>query len=247
MPNLQFILPQKTIRWLVIWILLAINIGWIILALLNRELAVRLTLDDGIIQWAQFIFLLLTAFYCLRIVLGYRIFYGDKLIKYGFFALFALTLVVAFEEISWGQRIFNIRTPDAIKTLNIQNEINFHNLVFFHRHRHWLLLLFGIAGLTLIHLNTNKYRIDERFLFFSPPDFFRLAFSLILISGIALELAYIYLSLSAESMTKVFRFWAGRYSEIGELGVSITAFSYAAYEFNSLFFQNIHNVIKRSQ
>ena len=31
------------------------------------------------------------------------------------------------EEISWGQRLFGIATPEALKETNLQNEINLHN------------------------------------------------------------------------------------------------------------------------
>lgn len=35
---------------------------------------------------------------------------------------------LAMEEISWGQRIFGIETPAALKESNVQGEINLHNL-----------------------------------------------------------------------------------------------------------------------
>ena len=46
-----------------------------------------------------------------------------------------LLLAVAFffgagEEISWGQRIFGVETPEAIAENNAQGELNFHNLDF---------------------------------------------------------------------------------------------------------------------
>ena len=37
-------------------------------------------------------------------------------------------LIVVAEEISWGQRIFAVSTPDKIKLINFQNEITLHNL-----------------------------------------------------------------------------------------------------------------------
>lgn len=37
---------------------------------------------------------------------------------------------LAGEEISWGQRIFDIATPEAISEDSTQNEINIHNLAF---------------------------------------------------------------------------------------------------------------------
>ncbi|MEQ8440398.1 MAG: hypothetical protein RIM33_01360 [Alphaproteobacteria bacterium] len=35
---------------------------------------------------------------------------------------------LAMEEISWGQRIFGIETPEALRAANVQGEINLHNL-----------------------------------------------------------------------------------------------------------------------
>lgn len=42
---------------------------------------------------------------------------------------FAVALVLlAMEEMSWGQRILGIETPEALRTANVQGEINVHNL-----------------------------------------------------------------------------------------------------------------------
>ena len=50
-----------------------------------------------------------------------------------FFLLLGLLFLVAFlEEISWGQRIFSISTPKSIETINMQGELNIHNLAIFH-------------------------------------------------------------------------------------------------------------------
>ena len=47
-----------------------------------------------------------------------------------FFLLFWAfgTFFIMAEEISWGQRIFGIETPDSLKELNYQGEISLHNL-----------------------------------------------------------------------------------------------------------------------
>lgn len=42
-----------------------------------------------------------------------------------------LFFFIAGEEISWGQRIFGIETPEAIESSNIQKEMNLHNLKIF--------------------------------------------------------------------------------------------------------------------
>jgi len=48
-----------------------------------------------------------------------------------FFLIIGLVFLVFFgEEISWGQRLLNFRTPDWLKEINNQKEINFHNINF---------------------------------------------------------------------------------------------------------------------
>ena len=50
-----------------------------------------------------------------------------------FCLLLSLFFLLCFlEEISWGQRIFGIETPDMLSQINRQHEINIHNLVWFH-------------------------------------------------------------------------------------------------------------------
>jgi hypothetical protein len=50
-----------------------------------------------------------------------------------FYLLLFFVFILGFgEEISWGQRIFNIKTPEIIREINVQGEINIHNLNIFH-------------------------------------------------------------------------------------------------------------------
>lgn len=50
-----------------------------------------------------------------------------------YFIFFTLLFIFGFgEEISWGQRIFNFSTPEALKEANVQKEFNLHNLEVFH-------------------------------------------------------------------------------------------------------------------
>jgi hypothetical protein len=47
------------------------------------------------------------------------------------FAFAMVFFVAAAEEVSWGQRIFGIETPNLIKDVNVQKEITLHNLILF--------------------------------------------------------------------------------------------------------------------
>ena len=49
-----------------------------------------------------------------------------------FFLLLTFLFFLAFgEEISWGQRIFHLHTPEILNEINTQKEINIHNLTIF--------------------------------------------------------------------------------------------------------------------
>jgi hypothetical protein len=51
--------------------------------------------------------------------------------RYLMIGLWALLMFVfAGEEISWGQRIFGIATPEVLRGVNTQNELNLHNIEF---------------------------------------------------------------------------------------------------------------------
>jgi hypothetical protein len=39
-----------------------------------------------------------------------------------------IALFIAGDEISWGQRIFHLSTPEALRQINVQGEITFHNI-----------------------------------------------------------------------------------------------------------------------
>jgi hypothetical protein len=53
---------------------------------------------------------------------------GSKWHKFWLGLLSVGFLVCAGEEISWGQRIFDFSTPEQISTINVQNEVNIHNM-----------------------------------------------------------------------------------------------------------------------
>jgi len=84
--------------------------------------------EDGIVEYLTFFFLLLSSLVCL-----YRVNQYIK-IKKGLWILTWAILAVMFffaagDEISWGQRIFNIQSSEFFLEHNKQAETNLHNLV----------------------------------------------------------------------------------------------------------------------
>lgn len=104
------------------------------LHLINRE--------DGLIETLSAALLLLASALSLRTALSLR---GmpSRRIMHLFLAL--LFFAMCGEEISWGQRYLGIDTPEAMKEINVQAEINLHNM-FGYLFDHLFILLFFLWG-----------------------------------------------------------------------------------------------------
>lgn len=86
--------------------------------------------------------------------------------------LFSALVFISLEEISWGQRIFNIELPTYFEKHNFQKEISIHNLLLVpHVHHTYILLgLFGtFAWMFIPHRTRMKYDHIVRFL---VPDWY---------------------------------------------------------------------------
>jgi len=94
----------------------------------NLPLFERYVQEDGVAEWLTVAGLLLGSLVCFkRLVTLFRKKSGWFLfvtLGLGLFLFFA-----AGEEISWGQRIFGLKTPEYFQQHNAQHETNLHNLV----------------------------------------------------------------------------------------------------------------------
>ena len=83
------------------------------------------TVEDGFLEWSSVLFLIAASlvsfkrFYCSR---------GPKLVRATLFSFGLLFLFGAGEEISWGQRLFDIQSSEFFQQVNSQGETNIHNL-----------------------------------------------------------------------------------------------------------------------
>jgi hypothetical protein len=89
-----------------------------------------LTVEDGVVEYLTALGFLIGGIFALLLT-NKRNFFTNSLVRNTFIAgciLVGLSLFfVAGEEISWGQRILGIETPEAIAEQNRQGEINLHN------------------------------------------------------------------------------------------------------------------------
>lgn len=99
----------------------------------SDETIVSLAQEDGLYEYAGAFFFLVAA--VLFFITGRKEWKRLGVFKFGHLVLIGLGFVFLFgflEEISWGQRIFEIETPEALESINKQQELNIHNLPMFH-------------------------------------------------------------------------------------------------------------------
>jgi hypothetical protein len=104
-----------------------------------------LTDEDSVIENTQFVLLLMASLLSARS--------SARLLRTGRRGLAILCLLfalaaffVAGEEISWGQRVFGIRTPERLEAINWQHEISAHNIYGFNGPFTYALMLIGLYG-----------------------------------------------------------------------------------------------------
>ncbi len=111
----------------------------------NYSFFVKLSNEDGLVEYLTAIFYLmssLTAF-----LVSFTFLKQTKKIFGILYFLLALGMFfVAGEEISWGQRIFEVSTPEYFSKNNVQNEITLHNLKPISENLHKFYKLIGLYG-----------------------------------------------------------------------------------------------------
>ncbi len=114
-------------KFVLVLVILVLATGYIIFYS-NRSLFVRYVQEDGIVEWLTVAGLLGGSFVCLS---RFTKLFSTRN-NWFLFVTLALALFLFFaagEEISWGQRIFGIKTPAYFQSYNTQQETNIHNLV----------------------------------------------------------------------------------------------------------------------
>jgi hypothetical protein len=139
----------------------------------NKNFFVFLLEEDGLLENLATLFTLFAA-----IFFGLAYFRHKSQRSYFFLVLSILLLFVFFEEISWGQRLLDIETPETIRRLNAQEEINFHNFNPIYKYINGVafvgldLYLIGIPLLVLLVRNLHGLLLKFRIPIPSPATAF---------------------------------------------------------------------------
>jgi len=112
--------------WLLFWLPI---LGSILIAFtaLNRDIYRFILIEDGPVEWATFICFVAAMIVAIQVCnLFVQVNYKWQACFYAFFAI--AMFFCAGEELSWGQRILNLPTPDALRIPGQQDELVFHNV-----------------------------------------------------------------------------------------------------------------------
>lgn len=115
-----------------------------ILHMTDAELYYRIGQEDEPLEWATFWAFLLAALLYVRAALTDRRQRGG--LPWFHVGLVAFCLLVALEEISWGQRVLGYRPPNLFLERNYQQEFNLHNVVDGGLRRALMLAMLGGYG-----------------------------------------------------------------------------------------------------
>lgn len=119
----RFLNITRDLRNYVLVVTLFLVLTYSVYLLFGDDTVIELGKEDGVFEYLTAIFFLVASIFFIKIYFSNR---------NGWFLLLALVFFIGCgEEISWGQRIFNLSTPNVLGRINTQNEINLHNIKIF--------------------------------------------------------------------------------------------------------------------
>lgn len=131
--------------------------------------------EDSIIEYAQMLFYFLSSI--LSVIVSMKFFKRRLFIHGCLYCLLALGLFfVSLEEINWGQRLFNMTSPEYFKYHNTQKAISFHNLYGMQSLSHYAYIIIGAYGAfswIFLRIIASKLEIkSNNVLYYIIPEWF---------------------------------------------------------------------------
>lgn len=193
------------------------------------ELFRTITQEGHLIEWVQFIFYVLASLIALRIFLNLK-----KGVVAVFFLLLALLLFfVAGEEISWGQTILGLQTPETLKQINYQDEITVHNIGIFQAKIYYFYMAIGFYG-AFSYLLVRRFAsgVFGKFKLIFPHPQFCFYFLAVFVSYFYDRFIYFYDELFTMEMLGFDS--PGKWQEVAEGFLSVGLFLFALYAYRNI-------------
>jgi hypothetical protein len=142
-----------------------------------------------------------------------------KVLVTGFYAGFsALLLLVAGEEVAWGQELFFVpspyETPSTLKEINVQGVTTVHNIHGLDGHTEFLRVMFGLGGVLGVWASSHQRFREVRVPAMLLPWFLLIT----LLAGIDLYLDYIPVSMPGIA------WFSDQLNELLEMMIGISGF-----------------------
>ena len=140
--------------------------------------------EDGILEYLTVLFALLSSFLILLSLRNQK----SKIEIFVKIFLSLLFFIFGMEEISWGQRIIGLETPQFLAVINHQKEINFHNI--FNPYFKIFYTLFNLKIALFIYLSINykkfivKFFKSEKYIFLLPNKNYEYLIYIFLIAAV---------------------------------------------------------------
>lgn len=177
----------------VVWMVALFPLLFVMLMVIGKLFTPRLyryaIAEDSVVEYATFLIYLLAALVAMTLAIDLRrqcermYFVSYGLLAAGLFA-------VGMEEISWGQRIFNIETPSFLETRNTKGELNLHNVGGFPLHNAFIIVGFYGAFARRLVPGPVTRRHPKLVDLFTPP--YRLFLYFFLPGTLYLHYQYLY-------------------------------------------------------
>lgn len=116
----------------------------LVLAVAQRHVFDAIVREDSVLEWGEVCAYGAAAVASARVALRTRGFVG---LAYALLAVAALGAIG--EELSWGQRLLHVTTPERLAAANHQQELNLHNLASVESSTRLVLLAVAVYGATL--------------------------------------------------------------------------------------------------
>ena len=143
------------------WIVVLPIIGAVLVALtvVSKPVFTFVTMEDGPIEWAQFVCYMLAAVAGAGIAIKrFRAGHPWQALLFAGFAF--ANFFIAGEEIAWGQRIFGLQTPEELAEINHQGEITVHNIRVIQNAFNVVLFIAGAYGMVAYFVN-KKVQVQQ--------------------------------------------------------------------------------------
>ncbi|MCG2461187.1 hypothetical protein K8352_10545 [Flavobacteriaceae bacterium F89] len=120
-----------------------------------KEIFAFLFFEDGLFENATAVFFILAFVFFLAIAVKSSI--KNNHTRFVVILLALFSFFVGMEEISWGQRLFNIETPEYLQERNYQEELTVHNLISA-RYYTYLYFVISVCFLIFFAFSNSKYK-----------------------------------------------------------------------------------------